>query len=197
MNSESFNANSMAGLSYAEQIQCCFPDEPDWDTVPDDTLIELIEKFPGELSCASIAFTNLQFRGNQEANRLARWLLGEYCPDRWLRYHAFEVLTGLEINEKVIFKCPAPQTAINAFLDQCCDGWDRTSLEFFFHVIGNERIGWISNYLDADAVLNYLVVTQAASPERPEIYVIDRVLACRADDEPIEVLSMLRNAGYL
>lgn len=197
MNSQSGNATSLEGLSYAEQIQCFFPDQPDWDTVPDDTLIELIEEFPGEPTCASFAFTHLRLRGNQEVNRLAEWLLGEYCPDRWLRYSAFEILTSLEIYETVILECPAPETAICEFLDQCGDDWDRTSLEFFFHVIGEERIGWISKYLDAGGALNYLVVTQIASPERPEIYAIDGIPARCADDEPIEVLTMLRNAGYL
>ncbi len=197
MNSVSGNATSLEGLSYAEQIQCFFPDQPDWDTVPDDTLIELIEEFPGEPTCASLALTHLRLRGNQEVNRLAEWLLGEYCPDRWLRYSAFEMLTGLEIYEEIVLDCPAPEIEISKFLDRSDPDWDRTSLEFFLHVIGDERIGWISKYLAAGGAPNYLVVTQGASPKHPETYAIERVLTCGAEDDPIEVVTALRNGGYL
>ncbi|MES2299737.1 MAG: hypothetical protein V4582_22045 [Pseudomonadota bacterium] len=76
----------------AEQIQCIFPDEPEWETVPDDALIELVQTYYQEPSCATTAIGLLSRRKHPEARNLASWLLLEDNADQWLKNCASRVL---------------------------------------------------------------------------------------------------------
>jgi hypothetical protein len=79
-------------FSASEWIQVAYPDEPDWSTVPDQVLIELVRSHSSEQSCATIAIDQLDQRGHAQAKELARWLLEEPEADQWLKQSAIEVL---------------------------------------------------------------------------------------------------------
>ncbi len=79
-------------FSASESIQVAYPEEPDWSTVPDHVLIELVRAHSSEQSCATIAIGLLDHRGHAQAKELARWLLEEPEADQWLKQSASEVL---------------------------------------------------------------------------------------------------------
>jgi len=83
---------SLAGLSEAEQIQCMFPSEPEWETVPDEVLLELVRTYFQEPSCATLALGYLWRRNHPAARSLALWLLSEENADHWLKESALEYL---------------------------------------------------------------------------------------------------------
>ena len=61
-----------------------YPDQPDWDTVSDEVLVELVEDFANEPSCATIASGLLGLRAHPRALELVEWLLAHPDADRWL-----------------------------------------------------------------------------------------------------------------
>jgi hypothetical protein len=79
-------------MSHATEIQLIYPQEPHWPEVPDPVLIELVETYAQEPSCATIAIGLLQRRGRIEAHTLAQWLLAEEGADQWLKAAAADVL---------------------------------------------------------------------------------------------------------
>ncbi|MTW11759.1 hypothetical protein GM658_14225 [Pseudoduganella eburnea] len=83
---------SLEGLSEAEQIQCMFPSAPDWETVPDEVLLELVRTYFQEPSCATSALGYLWRRNHPAARELALWLLSEENADQWLKESAREYL---------------------------------------------------------------------------------------------------------
>jgi hypothetical protein len=82
----------LSGLSEAEQIQCIFPGEPDWDSVSDEVLVDLVRAYFGEPSCATLALGYLWRRKHSAARDLALWLLTEENADQWLKESAREHL---------------------------------------------------------------------------------------------------------
>ena len=70
-----------------------YPQEPDWTTLADDTLIELVEDFNSEPSCATIAIGMLAARRHARSVELARWLMSHPDADQWLRAAANDVLS--------------------------------------------------------------------------------------------------------
>jgi hypothetical protein len=79
-------------LSHAEEIQLTYPEEPDWSKVPDSTLIELVQTYCQEPSCAAIAIGMHRRRGREEARILAQWILQEEHADQWLKAAATDML---------------------------------------------------------------------------------------------------------
>jgi hypothetical protein len=79
-------------MSYATEIQLIYPQEPDWTDVPDEVLIELVQTYYQEPSCATIALGLLGRRGNSETRSLAHWLLTEENADQWLKAAATDTL---------------------------------------------------------------------------------------------------------
>ena len=78
-------------LSHATEIQLLYPQEPEWQDVLDPVLIELVQTYVQEPSCATIALGLLHSRGNAEAHTLAQWLLTEDGADQWLKAAATDV----------------------------------------------------------------------------------------------------------
>ena len=79
-------------MSHATEIQLLYPQEPHWQGVPDPVLIELVQNYAQEPSCATIAIGLLHSRGNAQALTLAQWLLTEEGADQWLKSAASDVL---------------------------------------------------------------------------------------------------------
>jgi hypothetical protein len=79
-------------ISKRQAIQMCYPDEPDWDSVEDDVLIELVKEFNWEQSCATSAILELAYRKHAKANELSHWLLGHPESDQWLKAAAQDAL---------------------------------------------------------------------------------------------------------
>jgi hypothetical protein len=79
-------------MSHATEIQLLYPQEPHWQDVPDPVLIELVQSYFQEPSCATIAIGLLHSRGKAEAHTLAQWLLAEDGADQWLKAAAADVL---------------------------------------------------------------------------------------------------------
>ncbi len=79
-------------LSHAEEIQLTYPEELDWSDVPDSVLIELVQTYYQEPSCATIAIGMLRRRGREEARSLAQWILQEEHADQWLKAAATDAL---------------------------------------------------------------------------------------------------------
>ncbi|MFC4158999.1 hypothetical protein [Chitinimonas lacunae] len=82
-------------LALYEEIQLLYPHEPDWDAVPDAVLVELVEHYPEESSCATLALGILSYRRHSRVAELARWLLSQKDVDPWLRQNAQEVLLAM------------------------------------------------------------------------------------------------------
>lgn len=83
-------------MTEAQWIQLAFPAEPDWETVSDDALIELVEDFQGEPSCAQWAMTELKLRKHPRATGLCEVVLQDRKADRWLRAGAIGHLLSLD-----------------------------------------------------------------------------------------------------
>lgn len=79
-------------ISLAAKIQLIYPQEPNWSEVPDTVLVELVQTYNQEPSCATIAIGLLHGRRRPEAHSLARWLLAEENADQWLKASAADVL---------------------------------------------------------------------------------------------------------
>ena len=72
-----------------------FPDEPDWDSVPDDVLIRLVEEFQDEPSCATSAILQLASTNPDRCTQLAQWLIAQPAADRWLKAAAVDALENM------------------------------------------------------------------------------------------------------
>ena len=79
-------------MTAAHWIQFAYPQEPDWSRVSDDTLVELVEDFCSEPSCATIAIGLLATRRHARAAELGRWLVSHPDADQWLKAAASEAL---------------------------------------------------------------------------------------------------------
>lgn len=88
MDAQSQQVSPLAGLSEAERIQCIFPSEPEWESVPDEVLLELVRTYFQEPSCATVALGYLWRRNHPAARDLAVWLLSEENADQWLKESA-------------------------------------------------------------------------------------------------------------
>jgi len=82
-------------MTAAHWIQFAYPDEPDWSTVSDDTLVELVEDFNSEPSCATTAIGLLATRKHVRAAELAHWLVSHPDADQWLKAAASEALSAV------------------------------------------------------------------------------------------------------
>ncbi len=91
MKIETINVKEL-NLSEANEIQFLYPSEPDWKTVSDETLVELVKDYVSEPNCATIALGQLSQRGNPLTKPLAKWLLQEEHADEWLKESAQETL---------------------------------------------------------------------------------------------------------
>ncbi|OYU98874.1 MAG: hypothetical protein CFE45_14885 [Burkholderiales bacterium PBB5] len=86
------------GLPKHRAIQMCFPDEPDWDGVEESVLVDLVQDFEWEPSCATSAILELSHRQSPHFKALAHWLLGNPAADRWLKAAATDALALREGN---------------------------------------------------------------------------------------------------
>lgn len=80
------------GISAGRAIQLRYPDTPDWAAVEEHVLIELIEDFEWEQSCATSAILELALRDCGRFEGLAKWLLGHPAADQWLKAAAADAL---------------------------------------------------------------------------------------------------------
>lgn len=79
-------------ISKRQAIQMCYPDEPDWDEVEEAVLVELVEEFEWEQSCATSAILQLSLRSSSKFRALANWLLVHPDADPWLKAAATDAL---------------------------------------------------------------------------------------------------------
>lgn len=89
---EEIRPKPLAVRNLAEEIQICYPSEPNWDAVEDATLVLLVEDFMSEPSCATIAIGLLASRRHPQATELAHWLCQNDYADEWLKASANDVL---------------------------------------------------------------------------------------------------------
>jgi hypothetical protein len=68
-----------------KRIQMVHPEEPDWEALEEDVLVKLVENFDSEQSCATAAIVYLSSKNPSECRRLAKWLIEQDEPDRWLK----------------------------------------------------------------------------------------------------------------
>ncbi len=79
-------------LSKSQEIQFIYPTEPEWSSVEDDVLIELVEDYISEPSCATSALSELSSRKNNSVIRLCEFILNEEQSDKWLKCSALGIL---------------------------------------------------------------------------------------------------------
>lgn len=82
-------------LSEAECIRIAYPSEPEWKTLSDTTLVELVREFWMEPSCAGLALNQLANRRHPMAEELCNYLLQAEDSDQWLRAGALDKLMFL------------------------------------------------------------------------------------------------------
>lgn len=83
----------------AEKIEMIFPTEPEWESVPDSALVELVERYPWELSCATTAIRLMARRKHERTLNLAYWLMLAPNTDQWLIEAATEAISVFEGRE--------------------------------------------------------------------------------------------------
>jgi hypothetical protein len=81
-----------AGISKSRAIQMCHPDEPIWEDVEEEVLVELVKDFEWEQACATSAILELSLRGSPDFNALANWLRLHPAADQWLKAAAADAL---------------------------------------------------------------------------------------------------------
>ena len=79
-------------ISKSRAIQMCYPDEPVWEDVEEDVLVQLVEDFEWEQSCATSAILELGLRSSSRFKALANWLLAHPAADQWLKAAATDAL---------------------------------------------------------------------------------------------------------
>jgi len=79
-------------LTLKQAIQFCYPDEPEWEELSEEVLIELIQDYQNEQSCATSALYELSNRNHIKAISLAQWLLAEKDSDEWLKKSATSII---------------------------------------------------------------------------------------------------------
>jgi hypothetical protein len=89
---ETIGPKRLPAHKLAQEIQICYPTEPEWNEVDNETLVMLVEDFVSEPSCATLAIGLLASRGHQRANELAQWLYLHEHADEWLKASAHDVL---------------------------------------------------------------------------------------------------------
>lgn len=80
------------GIPKHKAIQMCFPDEPNWDEVEESVLVDLVNDFEWEPSCATAAILQLSLRHAPNFQDLANGLLANPAADRWLKAAARDAL---------------------------------------------------------------------------------------------------------
>lgn len=98
-------------ISRARQIQMTFPPEPDWALEDDNVLIELVNDYAMEPSCATSALGELSIRGHESVGDLCVFLLTEVDADKWLKLSAIESLPGTHLEKGL--------DAALGFIDYC------------------------------------------------------------------------------
>lgn len=78
--------------SEAALIQIAFPSEPEWESLSDGTLIELVLEFGMEPSCAEFALGELVGRRHPLAEELCNYHTHAEYADKWLRAGALDKL---------------------------------------------------------------------------------------------------------
>ncbi|NVD71168.1 hypothetical protein HUX88_11445 [Duganella sp. BJB1802] len=73
-----------------------FPVELDWATVPDEVLVELVETYFMEMSCATVAVVLLARRKHARALALVRWLIDAPNVDVYLMEAAKNAIAIIE-----------------------------------------------------------------------------------------------------
>jgi hypothetical protein len=79
-------------LSEAAWIQMAFPSEPEWKSLSDETLIELVRESWMEPTCAGFALGELVGRRHPQAEELCNYHLYAKEADEWLRAGALDKL---------------------------------------------------------------------------------------------------------
>jgi|GEM_PF-6317864 len=74
-------------------IQIAYPDEPNWEIVPDHVLLELVQHYDFGQDCATCALGELHLRKHPRTRELAHWLLSEEEADQWLKAYVQSMLS--------------------------------------------------------------------------------------------------------
>jgi hypothetical protein len=82
-------------MNEAQQIRIAYPSEPDWKVVSEAVLVELVQSYQDEPSCAQSAITELKSRHHPRTEELCLWLLSSESTDKWLRAGALGILLSL------------------------------------------------------------------------------------------------------
>lgn len=133
----------LSSMTEANLIQFAFPSEPDWKTVSDNALIELVQTYQDEPSCAESAIIELKSRKHPQTEKLCIDLVSTAKADKWLRSMALGVLLSLN-----------PPLGLNiaiAFIDNC----ELELLQEVIEALNYERQGSL-----ATEVLNHPIVQQ-------------------------------------
>jgi len=72
-----------------------FPSQPEWESLSDETLIELVREFSMEPSCAGFALGVLVARRHSMAEELCNYHFQDERADKWLRAGALGRLMSL------------------------------------------------------------------------------------------------------
>lgn len=98
-------------IDLATWIQMAYPDEPCWSSIPDATLIQLVEQNEFEQCCAELALSELNARAHPAGQNLCIALLAGETADKLLRASALghllssDPLFGLDTALDLIEKC--------------------------------------------------------------------------------------------
>lgn len=130
-------------LSKSQQIQFMFPAEPDWSSVEDNVLIELVKDYISEPSCATSALSELSSRNESSVAELCKFILNEKESDKWLKYSA---LSNLLSND---FRIGLNRALV--LISSC----DREMLSIILEALNYELQGEEKNF-----VLNHEIVTK-------------------------------------
>ena len=74
-----------------------FPEEPEWESLPEEVLVKLVEEFEDEPSCATSAILNLGSKNPERCAQLAAWLIAHPAADQWLKAASVDALANLDL----------------------------------------------------------------------------------------------------
>jgi hypothetical protein len=108
-------------LTKAQEIQISYPNEPDWTTIEDSVLIELIYDYISEQSCATSAINILSLRKHKDVEIICIYLINEINADQWLKSTSLSLLLSNNFTKGV-------ETA-NHLIDNCDESFLLSILE--------------------------------------------------------------------
>lgn len=155
-------------LSEANEIQFLYPSEPNWKTVPNETLIALVKDFISEPNCATLALSQLKTRKNPLSVSLAKWLLQEEDADEWLKESAQEVLDDCP-NEN--FSFDTRQVTKEVFKEiyfeygKVSDGWTSEYWDQFYENPKKSEVKYFASFPSNPSDSRMMIVNDSLANE--------------------------------